>query len=49
MSALTMLLDNLGARVKAHKRGTLAPAMSTRTYDDMDAPARSLAHLQICA
>jgi hypothetical protein len=23
--------------------------MSTRTYDDMDAPGRSLAHLQICA
>ncbi len=48
-SAIKVLLDDLGARVKAHKRGTPAPAMSTRTYDDMDALARSLAHLQNCA
>jgi hypothetical protein len=46
MSSIMVLLDELGARVKAHKRGTPGPAMSTRTYDDMDAPARSLAHLQ---
>jgi hypothetical protein len=35
MRAITTLLDDLGARVKAHKRGTPAPAMSTRTYYDM--------------
>ncbi len=49
MNVITTLLDDLGTRVKAHKRGTPAPAMSTRTYDDMDAPACSLAHLQTCA
>jgi hypothetical protein len=49
MAAITSLLDNLGARVKAHKRATPTPAMITQTYDDMDAPARSLAHLQTCA
>jgi hypothetical protein len=35
--------------VKAHKRGKPAPAMSTRTYDNMDVSARSLAHMQNCA
>jgi hypothetical protein len=45
MSAIMMLLDNLGARVKAHKRGTPAPAMSTRPYDDMDVLAHSLKYL----
>jgi hypothetical protein len=49
MSLIMVLLDELGARVKAHKRGTPGPAMSTRTYNDMDTPARSLAHLQACA
>jgi hypothetical protein len=32
--------------VKAHKRETAGPTMSTRTYDDMDALASSLAHMQ---
>jgi hypothetical protein len=49
MTAITSQLDKLGARVQAHKRATPTPAMSTRTYDDMDAPGRSLAHLQVCA
>jgi hypothetical protein len=49
MTAITSQLDELGARVQAHKRPTPTPAMSTRTYDNMDAPARSLAHLQVCA
>jgi hypothetical protein len=35
MRAITTLLDDLGARVKAHKRGTPAPAMSNRTYYNM--------------
>jgi hypothetical protein len=35
--------------VEAHRRATLTPGFSTRTYDDMDVPARSLAHLQVCA
>jgi hypothetical protein len=35
--------------VEAHRRATPTPALSTRTYGDMDAPARSLAHLQVCA
>jgi hypothetical protein len=42
-------LDELGVRVQAHKRATPTPAMSTRTYDDMEAPGHSLAHLQVCA
>ncbi len=49
MAAIRTLLDDLGKRVEAHRRATLTPAFSTRTYDDMDAPARSLAHLQVCA
>jgi hypothetical protein len=49
MSSITVLLEELGARVKVHKRGTPGPNMSTRTYDDMDAPTRSLVHLQACA
>ncbi len=46
MNSITVLLDELGDRVKAHKRGTLGPALSTRTYDHMDTPARSLAHVE---
>jgi hypothetical protein len=42
-------LDNLGDRAENHKRPTPTPALATRTYDDMYAPARSLAHLQLCA
>ncbi len=49
MAATTAQLDALGKRVEIHRRATLTPALSTRTYDDMDAPARSLAHLQVCA
>jgi hypothetical protein len=49
MTAINAQLDALGARVEAHRRATPIPAFSTRTYDDMDAPARSLAHLQVCA
>jgi hypothetical protein len=42
-------MDDLGARAENHKRPTPTPALATRTYDSMDAPARSLAHLQLCA
>jgi hypothetical protein len=49
MMAINVQLDKLGVRVEAHRRATPTPALSTRTYDDMDAPARSLAHLQVCA
>jgi hypothetical protein len=49
MTAITSQLDELGARVQAHKRPTPTPAMSTRTYDDMDTPGCSLAHLEVCA
>jgi hypothetical protein len=45
MSSITVLLDERGDRAKAHKRETPGPVMSTRAYDDMDAPACSLAHL----
>jgi hypothetical protein len=34
MTSITSQLDELGARVQAHKRATPTPAMSTRTYDD---------------
>jgi hypothetical protein len=49
MAAITAQLDDLGRRVEIHRRAIPTPALSTRTYDDMDAPARSLAHLQVCA
>jgi hypothetical protein len=48
MAAIIAQLDELGKRVEAHRRATPTPAFSTRTWDDMDAPARSLAHLQVC-
>ncbi len=47
--SLRVQLDDLGKRVETHKRATPTPSYSTRTYDDMDAPGRSLAHLQVCA
>jgi hypothetical protein len=46
MSAITMLLDELGDKVNGHQRNSPGPSLSTRSYDDMDAPARSLQHLQ---
>jgi hypothetical protein len=46
MSAITMLLDELGDKVKGHQRNSPGPSLSTRSYDDMDAPVRSLQHLQ---
>ncbi len=49
MASLRAQLDDLGARAENHKRPSPAPAFATRTYDDMDTPARSLAHLQLCA
>jgi hypothetical protein len=49
MTAINAQLDALGTRVEARRRATPTPALSTRTYDDMDAPGRSLAHLQVCA
>jgi hypothetical protein len=49
MSPIRAQLDNLGARAEGFKRPTPTLAFATRTYDDMDAPARSLAHLQFCA
>ncbi len=42
-------LDDLGTRAENHKRPTPTPALATRTYDCMDAPARSMSHLQLCA
>jgi hypothetical protein len=49
MAVISAQLDALGKRVEIHRRSTLTPALSTRTNDGMDAPARSLAHLQVCA
>jgi hypothetical protein len=49
MTSIRVQLDDLGKRVETHKRATPTPALATRTYDDMDALAHSLAHLQVCA
>ncbi len=49
MASLRVQLDDLGKRVETHERATPTPAFSTRTYNDMDVPGRSLAHLQVCA
>jgi hypothetical protein len=48
-AAITAQLDELGKRVEIHRRAMPTPAFSRHTYDDMDAPARSPAHLQVCA
>jgi hypothetical protein len=49
MAAINTQLDELGRRVEVHRSATPTPLLSTRTQDDMDAPACSLAHLQVCA
>ncbi len=49
MASLRAQLEELGARAENHKRPTPTPALATRMYDSMGAPARSLAHLQLCA
>jgi hypothetical protein len=49
MASIRAQLDDLGKRVENHKRATPTPAFAKRAYDDMDAPGRSLAHLQTCA
>jgi hypothetical protein len=48
MASIRSQLDDLGKRAENHKRPTPTPAFATKTYDDMDAPGRSLAHLQTC-
>jgi hypothetical protein len=46
MGSIRTQLDELGNKSEKRKRPTPTPAFATRTYDDMDAPSRSLAHLQ---
>ncbi len=42
MASICAQLDDLGTKAENYKRPTPTPALATRTYDDMDAPARSL-------
>jgi hypothetical protein len=49
MASITAQLDALGTRVEIHRRATPTPALSMRTYDDMNVLGCSLAHLQVCA
>ncbi len=49
MASLRDQLEELGAKAEDHKRPTLTLALTTRMYESMGAPARSLAHLQQCA
>jgi hypothetical protein len=48
MASIHAQLDDLGNNAENYKRPAPTPALATRTYDDMDAPSRSLAHLQGC-
>ncbi len=48
MASIRAQLDDLGNKAENYRRPTPTPALATRTYDDMDAPSRSLAHLQGC-
>jgi hypothetical protein len=48
IASILAQLDELENKAENHKRPTPTPALATRTYDDSDAPARSLAHLQGC-
>jgi hypothetical protein len=48
MASIRSQLDELGRKAEDYKRPTPTPAFATRTYDDMDAPSCSLAHLQGC-
>jgi hypothetical protein len=48
MASIRSQLDDLGKRAENLKRLTPTLAFAMRTYDDMDAPGRSLAHLQAC-
>jgi hypothetical protein len=45
MASMRAQLDDLGNKAENYKRPTPTPALATRTYDDMEAPAHSLAHL----
>jgi hypothetical protein len=49
MASLRAQLEELGARAENHKRPTPTPALATQMGESMGAPARSLAHLQLCA
>jgi hypothetical protein len=42
MSAIMMLLVELGDKVKGHQRNSPGPSLSTQSYDDMDAPELDL-------
>jgi hypothetical protein len=46
MSVITKLLNELGWETKKHKRDSPGPSLTTQAWDDMDAPARSLQHLE---
>jgi hypothetical protein len=48
MAPIRSQLNDLGRKAENYKRPTPTPALITRTYDDMDALLRSLAHLQGC-
>ncbi len=49
MSSIRAQLNDLGTKAENFKRPTPTAGFATRTYDDMDAQVRSLAHLQACA
>jgi hypothetical protein len=46
MNAITKLLDALGREAKELKRDSPGPSLTTQAWDNMDAPARSLQHLE---
>jgi hypothetical protein len=46
MNAITKLLDMFGMEAKNHKRDLPGPSLTTRAWDNMDAPAHSLQHLE---
>jgi hypothetical protein len=48
MASICAQLDDLGYKAENYMRPTPTPSFATRTYDDMDAPSHSLAHLQGC-
>jgi hypothetical protein len=48
MASIRAQLDELGHKAENHKRPTPTPALATRTYDDMDAPAQPGSPARLC-
>jgi hypothetical protein len=47
MGAIRRLLDALGKEAQSHRRESPGPSLTIRNWDILDAPTRSLQHLEV--